>query len=261
MNISNRQKELEVNFNKSLDELFEVYSKSEPKQSLPYVKPMNLKPIVSSIEFINNSDTKSNLNLKSNDISSTEYANKLNTKSDINASITPSCEDLTRSYGHLKNDIKSLAQKINILNKFENMKNDYVRMRDAVMFSTGLADFEKLGKEKAIRRPLEKVKLGIKKISLIIDKKMDHITYRIDSFAKIKAEFEQKCEQLTANKDKMELTDRILLCEKIVSTAQKRIESLNRSMWMCMPISEKSVVEKMNIPKISNPKKEISREM
>lgn len=254
--------ELQEKFSKSLQDLYEVYQKSEPKQSLPYGKPMFLKPVTSSVDY---------------------FANP--SRPDKTAS-PKSLEVLLSIYGGLKQEFKSLATEINRLNNLEQIKKEYVKKRDAVRQQTFLTDFEKLNKEKELKNSLKKVKDGIKEISIRIDKSMDTVNEKLFDLSKLKKSFERK--HLELNKvlnalkrgelsvhalqqkgkpmdiDKMlsynrQFVDGIRLCEQMLIVAKERKESLNRSMWMETPVVDKTLFENIDgITKVV-PSKKVER--
>jgi hypothetical protein len=174
-----------------------------------------------------------------------------------------------------------------MLSRLESMKGEYVKKREQIRNYVGLTDFEKINKERELKLALKKVKEGIADMSGRIDKRMENIGLRINDLGRIKKDYEKRLFEISsallslkkgeqirdsmasrlvgdglkkALKYKRGLSDGITLCDQIVILAKDRKDALNRSMWMGSTIEEKTVMEKMEIPKSVNYKKDISRE-
>ena len=255
--------ELEERFNKNLKELFDLSQKSETKDSLPYVKPMNLKPVLNSSEYLGLGRKKDETIPQKN------------------------LEAVVRRYGALKQELKYVASEINMLNNLEQMKNEYVRIRDQVKTKSEMTDFEKLNKEKILKNSLKKVKDGISEMSGKIDKRMDSINAKILDLGQVKKAFERRqtdvnsclismkkgegipeamaekfknAKESKIVKYKRDLSDGITLCEQIMTMAKEKKDSLTRSMWMGSPIMENVLAEKMELPKVAQRGKDLSKE-
>lgn len=256
--------ELEGRFNKSLEDLFDLSQKSETKDSLPYGKPMNLQPVLSSAEYLGITHVK------------TERTPQRN------------LEAVVKRYGALKQELRSVASEINMLNNLEHMKTEYVKKRDEVKTKSEMTDFEKLNKERVLKMSLKKVKDGISEMSGRIDKRMDGINSKILDLSNVRKAFERRhieisgcltnmkkgepipeaiaqklkgASQTKIIKYKRDLSDGITLCEQIITMAREKKDSLTRSMWMGVPIIENKLAEKMELPKAINQGKGLSRDM
>lgn len=235
--------DLQEKFYRQLDEIFDQVQKSEHKTRLPYGKPMNLTPIVSSAMFVG----------------ATSIENK---PKKINL------ESVVVRYGVLKDVLVAVSQDISLLNTLEAAKREYVKKRENVRFQTGLTDFEKRSKERELQSELKKIKEGISQMSKKIDKRMDNVTKRIVDLSKIKRYFERKHSELIGNldgvrngtisinelpenmsnhrqllKDRKEYMDGITMCDQIITKAKERKDYLNKKMWMETQFVDKGEID------------------
>lgn len=252
--------ELHDKFYKQLDEIFEQVQKSENKDKLPYGKPMNLSPILSSVAFVG----------------ATAVPKPTSKNLDI----------LVRNYGELRKVLSAVAADITVLTNLESNKREFVKKRENVRLQSGLPDFEKLNKDKQLKSELKRIKDGISEMSWRIDKRMDGINKRIVDLSKLKRVYEKKnlaitnvlngiirgeklpeglsdkfkdVDQNKITNYKRNLSDGITLCEQIITKVKERKDSLIRSMWLETPYVDKSELELILTP--AQTKKGLSKEM
>lgn len=212
---------LKNNFDKNLQKLFEKIQTSEHKSSLPYGRPMNLIPVTSSVEIMPVSKWKA-----------------------LQKDLIPNLhKNIVKKYAFLKADTKIIEVHLKKIEKLKEIKEYYIDKRKKFLSENFLEQQMKTFKDKELKQQIQNVKKSINKIEVIVNEKLDEARKKISTLDVIKKDFQMQMKNdkvSRVSKNFIDIRDGIMLCDSIVSKANKKLDSFS-----------KRIEKQIDVPKMS----------